>query len=833
MKKDFGEIRGFGADKDKVLCPFCRMFHRPGDPCLPNPYMPKLPIIRFAPEEKEDVEKVTVPQKIIGEVPENIKNLSGIIRKLSFGTYNMSQDQPDRIVTQSAVTKDGRVIVSRVGGIEVVRIFPSRVGDLGDVWIELISAGYSYRGLYTITNQAISRAIPLTRFTHDYSVWNGYFDPPPYDPGIESCNYVTPPWALVSADPLMLDAVSHYDDWHYNKFKWTGYPYWKAAGSIYPGDNTGLHPSFNYGSRETYSCSQYTYKDQRTHIRRSINQEVRLFRPGRLVTGGHDYGVLPQKIIGKRPFSSYTGDPTYWKQAIVWGGVVHATINTPNTGPANAFMFFWPFLPYMWEMTGFWFLYFNRNEALYGSCIAPDEGTFNIWNLQYTDPIGSVGSLELHRDSASYSITDRENASVPTGGGWDPELPNMYLGEPASGTHHRESSYHQEYSVNIKRFSPIGTVGNMKDLYLETTCIGSGGMSMLGVEHQVKSTNFPPPYNFMTPEMQPGWWPFGSYTETNYHYYNRTDRWYKTFNLTQYLKFGDTVVDTGVGTLSYDFTLQDNQTYDETTTCVISKTGPGLPYVPNTETWNINAVGDGTKQGSGPAVRDVVCFEVLDYDSDPNYSRGHLVAMIYKRITIHHELPMVIDNWYHETGMTWHPDWNLPTALVRSRNLPWDYSSDKNSGYVDEHCYAKGTRKVEYILYINVGGSILTKALETIDVVLDMSAGGNESLSVTGNRAYGVTVKFTNDNLVLYTYSQEGFVGPQGVHGAMMGYSYYDSPCNFEDYTYGVQNARVWNPLKQVVGIVQVSKEAWGKSAKDLQDPISEEIYALNSRLKG
>lgn len=129
---------------------------------------------------------------------------------------------------------------------------------------------------------------------------------------------------------------------------------------------------------------------------------------------------------------------------------------------------------------------------------------------------------------------------------------------------------------------------------------------------------------------------------------------------------------------------------------------------------------------------------------------------------------------------------------------------------------------------------MITQTLETIDVNLDMSSGGAESLSVTGNRAYGVTIRITDDNLVTFTYGREAFVADQGVHGAAgSGLSYYDSPCNFEDYTYGIGMARVWNPTKRIVGIFQIRDlSVFGVNIIDEQAVIAEEIYGPNSNLR-
>jgi hypothetical protein len=221
-----------------------------------------------------------------------------------------------------------------------------------------------------------------------------------------------------------------------------------------------------------------------------------------------------------------------------------------------------------------------------------------------------------------------------------------------------------------------------------------------------------------------------------------------------------------------------------------------------TRTWATTSSRHEIDRRTTTASRDIVCFEVLDYDSLMNVRFGddlkRVVAVLYKKITIHHEQEKVFDCEYTTNDPQWaFKSFTVPVMPVASTTPATD------------HFEYSGTRKVEYKLAVVIGTEKYQFAFNTLQTAVTGTwdvAGSYAELTnddgirtstgpihtLTGERIYGASV-YVGQKYVIFSYDKETFDGTHGIGSA------YDSPMNFEDY-----NA-LWKKDKRMVGFINLS----------------------------
>ena len=201
------------------------------------------------------------------------------------------------------------------------------------------------------------------------------------------------------------------------------------------------------------------------------------------------------------------------------------------------------------------------------------------------------------------------------------------------------------------------------------------------------------------------------------------------------------------------------------------------------------------------ATRDIVCFEVLDYDSIT--AEGlHVVGLIYKKVTIKHSQTRVYKIKYSSTS-GWNNIKNFYEKFIQEYD--WTPATD----FYDW----SGTRDIEYLFCLIVNGIKYTKSLGSVNIASNGSlhqSGKNRELieqgavqgsgfdpstfeetntynaTCTGERLYGVSVNVGVD-MATYSYDLEESKGVvEGID--------YDSPVNYEDYNNN------WTKKSRVVG---------------------------------
>lgn len=206
------------------------------------------------------------------------------------------------------------------------------------------------------------------------------------------------------------------------------------------------------------------------------------------------------------------------------------------------------------------------------------------------------------------------------------------------------------------------------------------------------------------------------------------------------------------------------------------------------------------------ATRAMVGFAVLDFDSLTNVTINnapyHVVAMIYKKITVAHSQTKEFD----VTDTNTDPSNAIKLFHVSSAPI-------QAATYTTDLFKYFGTRKVEYEFVIVVNGEKHTyPTLNTLNSEVSGSydikgryddltnnAGTPESIgpthTISGNRLFGVSV-YVGSNYCVFSYDEETLVSTYDIG------STYDSPMNFEDWNTDSIGNTVWEKSERVVGCV-------------------------------
>ena len=249
--------------------------------------------------------------------------------------------------------------------------------------------------------------------------------------------------------------------------------------------------------------------------------------------------------------------------------------------------------------------------------------------------------------------------------------------------------------------------------------------------------------------------------------------------------------------------------------------------------WAFSATRNETRTADSTAKRQMVVFEVLDFDSLTNViingSPVNVVALIYKKVTITHDQERHYECVNNNPNASFYKDSRLQSEPI------WYMDACPAT---DEYS-CTGTRTVEYILCLVVGGNkVASVSLGTVTIGVTASEqesgtykelieGAGETFkssqenkfTVSGERLYGVSVNCGLD-CVTFSYDVEKlkreFVSED------------DSPANAED-----QNA-FWEKTKRVVGAMNYygvydSKKFTytGDKEKDFPDKVMSVCYKI------
>jgi hypothetical protein len=224
---------------------------------------------------------------------------------------------------------------------------------------------------------------------------------------------------------------------------------------------------------------------------------------------------------------------------------------------------------------------------------------------------------------------------------------------------------------------------------------------------------------------------------------------------------------------------------------------PNVPISTNQSVYTVTA----TKNAA--VSRDIICFEVLDYDSltyvKVGDARKDVTCLICKKVTIVHRQTRIFSlNYATDQLFNSKYNWPSPQPVQTWGLMPASDNFDFS-----------GTRTVEYILYLLVGNTKYTISLGTLVITVsgyDHRHGSNQELieetsagessgpnyDIVGDRLYGVSVN-CGAEAVIFSYNTE-----ERSERSASSHVYFlsDSPLNVEDYN------DFWKKKNRTVGVI-------------------------------
>lgn len=687
--------------------------------------------------------------------------------------------------------------------------------------VDLVSAVNSYSAFYSIQPGSITKATDLSMKENQYTVFNSYFtlDETDFDIYEESCVCIINGVSNIAADNIYLTSTSHKDDWHQKKFLWVAFPYdWAVDYQLNLLEDTWGHPGLEArasGKKFHWSHSEYTYGSSKSHVVRSIDPEKRIYRPG-MVNLEYDDGSkqyhmtsLLRKEYGKTPWTrDSNGKIVTYNERVEADGSGTWTMNQPTD---NWVMYLWPFIPYLWEIPYFFVFSWTGNDALYGCCYIPTSGLGSRnWNYKYT-ALNGIEYTELkHTDVATFTgspVVKTSSTAPRPHYVWDGPY-SMHLEDgPISNTWVDTANESCNWSCSINKIVPVGTLCNGDSLFVSNTVSLSSSYTYNSTTTHTKDTSFGDTVYLWYPSY-PEMWGDGTWLDTSSINSSTSHTTIISGSVNSVLQAGSVVIETGVGVLSYNGVRIVTGAYDGT--YGFSRLGGEYTDPINTGTSSSNS------QTNITCDRSMVCFDILDYDSESNFNYDNIYvkafALIYKRITVSSAIPRTI-------SITSNIDCGSAQANIISNgggfNSPAPRDPTESEITKSDQTSPTGTRKVEYILYANVDGHVYNKTLATFNGGIGTG---------TGQRVYGVVVKLMQDHLIV-SYDLDNFITTANAQSAT---SYYDSPLNFEDWNSNL-NVQMWETSKRVVGIVALSDSSdWATELFDEQNPLDNEVYGIN-----
>jgi hypothetical protein len=460
-----------------------------------------------------------------------------LIQSLSFACHNMGavSDGPRSLTVRTPL---GIVTVMRVKDMEFVTVF----SGIGALQILLSSAEDESYGIDLVITDTCQVGDVIKIITIPGAFFSDTYVYADYDSWVETCpfiytldhkSFIT----VVSGGKKYQNVIKNRDDWHNNTFN----------DLIDLGYGQGIatyHNSINIPGSEkvTFSFSPVTYGSAFSHIGRYIDHSKRLYIPilGRGVEFTEAYPKLAGCTgypFGKKPFTITKDGITSWGEVVKPSGSVAL--------PSYLTMaIYWPFIPYMHEIP-----YLNLRSQY-----RVDQGGANFpiqTSLRFIDSIynysiyrsGSAG--EPIRDDVALIDYPEVVSTHSSGGTLDPSHGIV------SGTLNTTNTQDQSITSAIKKNATIGTVGGMKDLFVETVISALLKFDYDDVENISRDTDFIANY-YDSGWVPDGSWPCGKPREDT----TMTDldikrKWTNSIEGSQSLKVGDIIIDSGEIALNY------------------------------------------------------------------------------------------------------------------------------------------------------------------------------------------------------------------------------------------------------------------------------------------
>jgi hypothetical protein len=624
-------------------------------------------------------------------------------------------------------------------------------------------------------------------------------------------------------DPLLSPAANGYDDWHYHNL------YLKTDGWSDDGARRESPTAFPTLSQVHFSISPYTAFPLTAIVFREggILQPLRQYSAetslyplskGTVIVETEMPNALPGDY-GRKGYTFDVGTGTYaasWKERVYLSGSLPPTV-VSNQGTPWFGWFFFPWIPYLHEISGFQILSagVDQNGALFVQPLLANPG---IYSMSF---INSLGSQTINRflaelEALNYSGSPYSSSSTNSqgdlvtvkgggpfgnliwGGSWiawaDPNkhntgafdyvitnLATQSIAASASGTF----------------FTPIGSVGNQKILKIQNDFTLSQLWQLSNTDTYEKNTTLPWQFYFWWSGIEEYWMPDGDYTDNTSGTMSYSTSEGRTLNITQKLMFMDQIIENLVSTLTYSYQKTQRGsgsfsfTFHNTSNLPLSVSG-SYTHDPGSVSETLNVV--------ATAQRNILAVEVLDFDSHPN---GNFIVF-YKKITITHT----------QNSSATSSGSSAPQGPTREAyRFPWP-----GTGAPAESFQVTGTRKVEYFLFWqNAAGKNEKVKLAEFNSTVS-GDGANLFHTATGQRIYGVTCQVSR-NMIAYHYLLETYAGTPSAPA-------YDSPMNFEDYSYQ-GNVRQWTPANIVVGCVPDTTSPTSRVQKSFSAEPSAIIYSV------
>lgn len=696
------------------------------------------------------------------------------------------------------------------------------------VRVELIRDGSSVSAFYSTLGGTVSRLSDFSTFEHDYTKYTNYYTTSGNKDRVEECcACVIGSVVNLTIDNVYNLAFSNKDDWHSVCILWVGTPYW-FAGTYHLNEfeDTWVHPGLESGISGAgihWSHSPTTYGSASIrHYQRFIDQEKRVYRPGLINLrkdeddGSYLMAETAVQPFGKRPYTRSTSNEkliSYNERAKITGSGAYSI----NDSKYNYVTFFWPFIPYMFDIPYFTIFNYEVNEAIYGRCVTPEQmsSCFKAYGIEKQE-IGKIAVTTTTTSTDSASFTGSDNVHTSTAD----ERPHyewpgpIYVGpEPPSGEWTDTTSDSWSYSGSVTKTVPIGPLNSFGMLEVQTSISVSGAYSGETETVNTKTTEFgagvyiwPPSYTEM--------WGEGEWTDNSVINYTEEDLMQCSASITTALRVGGSAIVSGSGTFSFSsnrvYTIENDNTYT------------WINDTPFWGGWSGHGEGSGTRVDTDTITanmsRSLTSFEVLDYDSDSNheidYEKYGAYAIVYKKVELTHTL-----NRSRSVTSSINTNGAPLTGIISNGGGFCDMSTGptEEQQTISDVTTPGGSRTVTYILYAKAGGNTYTKTLSTLTTTIS---------AVSGNKINAVVVKLDGKRLII-SYDLESF---STAGNSQTGVNYIDSPKNFEDWNYDTAGTKMWTVVNKVVGVVDLSTvENFGAELFENFDPMAEDVYAIGT----
>lgn len=524
-----------------------------------------------------------------------------IINSLSEQCSNMMGSSPNGIVRLSRDLPNGYVSVMRVAAMATSLYemeFVNTVLRGGDLYIILVA---SSSAMWNIPVKKAPNGYVLGYIEQGKKgIVEAYNTYPDLSPSIrESCPYIIhgdTNYASVGTQT----GLPGFNGWHSHPFTYTGMPSscvqsdeifrpYGRVWSMHAGPIAHWHASMSSVTATANHLSLERYIDQQKKNYFPRNMIV-TFGPGesanpffsQLSATNLLLPANPIAYYGKRPYTTENGVVTSYGEAIV-GSIVLPTLSEPDIIPTQ---FFWPFIPYLEEIGHFNILSYSTG-SIDCSVLAP----LYQWSMRYYPMSGDhidtikvtdsgVFTNSTKTDTYSFPITVPNNQNNANGKNslstTDPcaiatdmnDLPPSYAdGNPCYNATGKEtiSNTTGAYTSIGSKHVPIGSIGGKAGCFVKTDWSVSGSGPVYNYSKDISTVgNLPVKWfvdnGFMVPMAE--YWPPATYRNQSSESASWTETAENTINLSQSLMFGDDIIDSGSGTMS--FTMSRSGTSEQT-----------------------------------------------------------------------------------------------------------------------------------------------------------------------------------------------------------------------------------------------------------------------------